>query len=64
MTKHIIDRKRDGSDSARVQAYVPLSRDDSPHPASRDLMQRASAEDRKAGERLKAFLRIERGRTA
>jgi hypothetical protein len=64
MTKHIIDRKRDGSDAARLKAYVPLARDDAPHPASRDLMQRASDDDSKAGERLKAFLRIERGRTA
>ncbi len=63
MSRHIIDRKRDGSDSGRAKAFVPLSREDSPHPASRELMQRA-AEDRKAGERLKAFLRIERGRTA
>lgn len=63
MTKHIIDRKREVSDTARVKAYVSLDRQDSPHPASRTLMQRA-AEERRAGERVKAYLNIERGRSA
>ena len=63
MTKHIIDRKREVSDTARVKAYVELDRQDTPHPASRTLMQRAE-KDRIAGDRVKAFLNIERGRSA
>lgn len=63
MTKHIIDRKRVINDTARVKAYVALERQDSPHPASRTLMQRAET-DRSEGERVKAFLNIERGYTA
>ncbi len=63
MTKHIIDRQRIVSDTSRVKAYVALERQDSPHPASRKLMQRA-VERHRADERVKAFLNIERGRTA
>jgi hypothetical protein len=63
MTKHIIDRQRIVSDTSRVKAYVALEREDTPHPASRTLMRR-SAERHRAGERVKAFLNIERGYTA
>ena len=63
MTKHIIDRKRDGSNVGRTKAYVSLDRMGNPHPASRELMRR-SEERTGAGHRVKEFLRIERGHTA
>lgn len=62
MSKHIIDRQRIVSDTSRVKAYVALERRDTPHPASRTLMQR-TAERHRADERVKAFLNIERGRS-
>jgi hypothetical protein len=62
MTRHIADT-RSASGAGKTQAFFEIARREREvHPATMELLRRPRPEGEK--ERVAAFLRIERGRTA
>ncbi|MCF1708312.1 hypothetical protein L0V05_05705 [Tabrizicola sp. J26] len=63
MTKHLADRKRT-NEGARLSRYLEIARQDGEegsHPATKALHSREAT--RLAGQRIREFTEIERGRT-
>lgn len=64
MARHIADRRREGTEGARLAPYLDAARreDAVPHAAARALHRQPEARD-PANRRAQEFLRIDRGRT-
>ena len=58
MPKHVIDKTKRRSDGARLQHYAKHEAEEKASPQARELQTRAR--DRKAGDTLKEFTKIER----
>jgi hypothetical protein len=61
MARHIIDRPRAGKDGERTRAYVAIEHAENRPGRAERLLHRAASTGRDTGQRLREFLRIERG---
>lgn len=61
MTRHIIDRPRAGKDGDRARAYVAIERAEGGPGQAERMLHRAASTGRDDGQRMREFLRIERG---
>lgn len=63
MSKHVIDRPRSGSGSDRVKPYLGIERSSSAPGARERALHRGASTGRDEGQRLREYIRIERGET-